>query len=118
MDGHNIFLILATGEQLINSDFGFDYHEMVDSDVCNNKEVKEDIQNVQEVLYKIKEKRYDRSLINQINNALNNLGKNVSTKKIEDLLKYELASLELRLIEYEDEPTTVYLGNTLYFIYL
>jgi len=100
-------LILSEG-QLINNDFVVDYHGKA---VRNNAQFKVEVQNVQDVLNKMKEKGYDRKLINQLMAALNKLVKKKSKERIQQLLEYELASLELRLIEYDVEPTPVHLGK-------
>jgi len=80
----------ATDEQLIDNDFYWSYRGKWDFSDANK---------VQDVLYKIKEKGYDRNLINQLMVALTNCGR---------VYDYEFSS--------RYEPTFAISGNTLYFI--
>jgi len=113
MDESNILRILATDGQLLNNDFVFDYNGMADSDVRNDIQIKVDVQNVQDVLNKIKTKRYDIHIINQLMLALDELVTKRSKRTIQEVLEYELASMELRVIEYDAEPTRTHRGNIL-----
>jgi len=90
----------STDDQLINDDFVFVYHgtEWIDSDVRTN---------VQAVLNKMKERRYDRNLINQLLVALKG-----SEKRIQEFINERISAhpgSTLNLISFMSCIKRVYL---------